>query len=136
LARPSEAGAQVPVNVADSRIWRTDWDSGQAIDRGPRTQAYPLATGTQEHPFLVEQRRVRSLDDEQVRWQVRVDGVGSTTTVLIAQGVAIVDGLSALGLDLQTGEQRWLRSHVGDLLVVDDQLVNTTSTSIEVLDVS
>ncbi|HLS25744.1 MAG TPA: hypothetical protein VK063_07720, partial [Beutenbergiaceae bacterium] len=46
LARPSEAGAQVPVNVADSRIWRTDWDSGQAIDRGPRTQAYPLATGT------------------------------------------------------------------------------------------
>lgn len=75
-------------------------------------------------------------DGDQVRWQVRVAGVGSTTSVLDAQGVAIADEGSALGPDLRAGEQRGLRSHVGDLLVVADQWVNTTSTSIEVLDVA
>lgn len=136
LARPGSAGAQVPVNVADSRIWHTDWGSGEVLDRGARTQAYPVATGTPEHPFLVEQRRVRALDGAEVRWQVRVAGLGGTSTVLVTQGVAIVDGLSALGLDLHTGEQLWHRSRPGDLLVVDDQLVNTTGMAIEVLDVS
>lgn len=136
LADPAYGEADVPINVRDETLWAMDWTSGTVGAELASASGNPRATGTPQHPFLVGETEVLSLDADQtrVRWSAPMSGIDSLTAVKVIDDVAVVVGWSAVGLDLQTGEQLWHRDYPHPLRVLDDQLVSVEMFHLKVLD--
>ena len=136
LADPAYTEAEVPINVRDETLWAMDWASGTVGAELASVPGAPRATGTPEHPFLVGETEVLSLDAEQnrIRWSAPMSGIDSLTSVKVVDDVAVVTGWSVVGLDLESGEELWHRSRPGTLHVLDEHLVAADMFHLQALD--
>lgn len=134
LARTSYWGEEVLGNNDEVHLWETDWSTGIVGERLADSDEPALMSGSEEYPFFISGEQVFRLDAEQrsVLWQADVADLDEITTVLLVDDIAVVTGLLSHGLDLETGDERWVRSGAGMLDIVDGELTDVGFTRLRV----